>query len=403
LSTVTLRPERLFDGIVDHATEGAELELRDSTIARVGQHAESAQNVVDLPGTTALPGLIDCHSHICLSGYALDKFVATDIPQRTLDAVANGQLELRNGVTTVRDLGGSGAIGIRLRDSIESGRIVGPRIRTTVDMLAISGGHGYPMARQVDGADEFRKATREQFRAGADLIKVIATSGVAKPNEMPTQTQVTEDELQAVIDEARRAEKPAAIHAHTADGICLASRMGARSIEHATFLDDDVIAELVRSQTWVVPTIVVYKRMAEYAETDKLHPTLVDAAGFIMEQKMPRLAKAIAAGVRFAAGTDGGAPVVPHGMLPVEVELLAGAGMSNAAALKSATSNAAAVLGMDNLGVLRAGAQADIVVVRGDPTKDIRALRDVVLVIKGGAIVFDARATAQRPAEVIHA
>jgi imidazolonepropionase-like amidohydrolase len=357
---------------------------------------------VDLMEMTCLPGLMDMHTHLTSESsptrYA-DRFTDNEADV-ALQSVEYARETLAAGFTTVRDLGDSYNASIALRDAIDRGVIAGPRIYTSGKSLATTGGHadptngwradlmGEPGPRDgvLNGVAEAREAVRQRYKDGADLIKVTITGGVLSVAKSGMNPQFTTDEIEAVIETATDYEMHVAAHAHGAEGMKRAIRAGIHSIEHGTFMDDEVIEMMIENGTWFVPTISAGKFVAEKAEIDGFYPELVrPKAALIGPLMQETFGRAHAAGVRIAFGTDCG--VCYHGDNAAEFGFMVEAGMSPADALRSATLNAAELLGVeDEAGQLAAGFWADIIAVADDPLESVDTLTDVRFVMKGGTV-----------------
>ncbi|HTW05364.1 MAG TPA: amidohydrolase family protein [Streptosporangiaceae bacterium] len=361
----------------------ADVLIEQDSISEVGASLavpESAQ-VVELAGSAVLPGLIDVHTHLT-HGYA---GVVED--REAGQGVRSGfqaLRALRAGLTTVRELGSYRQADIALRDAIRAGRTLGPRMLCAGTYLTITGGHGHPKGRAADGPAEVRRAVREQFLAGADLIKVMCSGGAAREDESPDASQFTPEEIDAIVDEAGLAGRPVAAHAHPARSIKWALQAGAYSIEHGTFLDDECCDLLAERRAFLVPTLNVYKTLAQSTQW----PHLRERAAFLYERKLGTFRRGVQRGVTWAVGSD------TSMFLPIEdfhKELTAiseALELEPAAVLQAATKGNAALLGLDRLGEIAPGYLADLIVVAdGDPTRDLAAVRNVRYTIAAGRLI----------------
>ncbi len=383
---------------VDRGTriEPAVLVVRDGRIVEVNPVAPPGDaRILELPGITLVPGLIDCHVHLTFDidpGFQL-RAVRETIADAALRGARNGKRTLEAGFTTVRNVGAAGFSDVALMRAIDQGFVPGPRIVPAGHSLGITGGHaditgfapgileGGPEQGIADGVDECIKAVRYQIKHGAQVIKVCATAGVLSFEGSVGAQQFSTEELVAIVTEATRHGVKVAAHAHGDEGILAAVRAGVASIEHGSMLTDEIIAEMKKRGTWLVPT----SYLVDALQIDQLPPPLQRKARLIMPLARASLAKAIAAQVPIAFGTD--AAVFPHGDNAHEFAVYVKCGMTPAAALRTATSNAAALLGTDDRGRIAAGKLADLVGVVGDPLQDIRLLERVAFVMKGGEIV----------------
>jgi imidazolonepropionase-like amidohydrolase len=364
--------------------------------------AQNTDNVIDLKTKTVMPGWIDMHVHI-ESETSKDQFVKR--MQNTMADVAYEAQRIANvtlmaGFTTVRDLGGTG-VNISLRNAINKGLVVGPRIFTSGKTLATTGGHGDPsngvnnstykmpdemLNGVVDSPEEGRQAVRQRYKDGVDCIKITATGGVLSIAKSGKAPQFTEDEISAIVSTAKDYGFHVAAHAHGAEGMKRAIRAGVTTIEHGTFMDDEAIELFKKYGTYYVPTIIAGKTVGDSAKIKGYyHPLVVPKAIETSKQIQETFAKAYKAGVKVAFGTDAG--VFPHGYNAKEFMYMTEAGMPMMEAIKAATIVNAEVLGMkDQLGSIEKGKLADIVAIDGDPLKDAKAMMNVIFVMKEGKI-----------------
>ena len=376
-----LRGGRVFGG--DGVLRPADVLIRDDTIISVGPQLEApvAARVVELGGRPVLPGLIDAHTHLT-HGYpasVVDREAAQGVraPFQALRA-------LRSGITTVRELGSYRQVDIALRDAIRAGRVLGPRMLCAGMYLTITGGHGHPKGRAADGPVEVRRAVREQFLAGADLIKVMCSGGAARSDESADASQYTQDEISAIVDEAALAGRRVAAHAHPTRSIKWALQAGAYSIEHGTFLDDECCDLMAERGAFLVPTLNVYKTIA----ASEQWPHLRERAASLLEHKTKTFRRAAERGVNWAVGSD------TSMFLPIEEYGEELAAISDALEIEpsevisAATKGNASLLGLDRLGEIVPGKVADLVVfAEGDPTRDLAALKSVRYTITGGLLI----------------
>jgi len=349
--------------------------------------------VLDLGGLTLLPGLINCHAHLCLSGEADPARTLADesYAATVVNAVARARRTVEAGVTTVRDLGGREYAEIAVRDGVRAGLIAGPRVMCAGRAVCITGGHGWQMlGRQADGPDDLRRAVREQLRAGADVIKLIATGGVMTPGVDPRAPQLTLDELRAGVDEAHRARRRAAAHAMADEGIAWCLDAGIDTIEHGVFLTEALAARMARQGTALVPTLVAPHAIVEGGIAAGIPEFAVKKSAALRERHLESFRLALTAGVMIAAGTDAGTPLNAHGTIVPELALMVMAGMAPVQALAAATSVAAQVLGIaDERGRIEPGLAADLIAVEGDPASDVKALDAIRLVVADGRTVLN--------------
>jgi imidazolonepropionase-like amidohydrolase len=347
--------------------------------------------VVDLGGLTLLPGLFNCHTHLCLSGVAdpARALAQESYPTTVIQATLRARHSVEAGVTTIRDLGGRDYAEIAVRDAVRAGLIPGPRILAAGRGVCMTGGHGWQMlARQADGADEVRKAVREQLRAGADVIKLLATGGVMTPGVDPSAAQLTVDELRAGVEEAHKARRKAAAHAQAEDGIAFCLEAGIDTIEHGIFLTEALAARMAAQGTALVATLIAPHAIVEGGTAAGIPEFAVKKSASVRDRHLESFRLAIRAGVRIAAGTDAGTPLNPHGTIVPELMLMAGAGMPPLDVIRAATSLAAAATGLDDeTGRIAPGLAADLLAVEGNPAESLKALDAVRVVIADGRTV----------------
>ena len=375
------------------------------TAVEEGFRAPAAgDTVVDLSTLTVLPGLIDLHTHLTteLSPTAYLERFQLDGPDLALQGAHHARRTLEAGFTTVRDLGDSFDASIALRDAVDRGWVPGPRIVTAGKSLATTGGHADPtnglrpdlVARPpgpedgiVNSVDEAARAVRARYQSGADCIKITATGGVLSLAANAHNPQFSEELIRAVVETARDYGFHVAAHAHGAEGMKRAIRAGVSTVEHGTFMDDEVIALMKEHGIVFVPTLLAGRFVAEKAEEPGYFPPVVrPKARAVGPQIQATVARAWKAGVRIGFGTDSG--VSPHGGNAREFGLMVEAGMPPLEAIRAATLVAAEVIGRgDRLGRIAPGYLADLVAVEGDPLADVRTLERAAVVVKGGAVV----------------
>jgi imidazolonepropionase-like amidohydrolase len=353
-----------------------------------GDVPEKADPVIDATGLTALPGMGQMHGHFSSYLHTMDTAPVNAQPDtlKAIQAVAFARNALLAGITMWREVGAHADIDLQLKRAVETGVVIGPRMLVAGRWIGAPGGHGSTLnTLQISGPERLRETVRQQVARGADGIKLIASGGVMDASEDPFRMEFTEDELQAGIGEANRAGKWVAVHSHPATSTRAAIKAGARSIEHATELPDDVIKLLLRHDVFIVPTFAAYYKLSHEGLDIGLDRGLVDLAYRVWDRKIQYFQRAVSAGVKFATGTDTGAPRVFHYELALELELMVRVGLSPEAALRSATASCAELMGWaDRLGTLTAGKEADIVLIEGDPLKQISVVRNVRHVFKAG-------------------
>lgn len=402
-AVVAIQAGRLVDG-VSTSPRGA------STVIVTGDRITSVENgfvtppgarVIDLRTSTVLPGLIDSHTHITMEGTG--NAVVRAATETPLDAAVKSTVYARRtlmaGFTTIRNVGAGGGADVALKRAIDAGTVAGPRIWTARTTISITGGHGDQgglrpdlwvpptwMDGIVDGPDEARKAVRYQHKYGADLIKITATGGVLSIGDSGDAQQFSDAEMEAIVETAHLLGIKVAAHAHGKQGIIAAIRAGVDSIEHGTYADDEAFAAFKAHGTYLVPTIIAGKTVAEMATVPgHFHPTVQAKAERIGPLIQDMFRRAHAAGVKIAFGTDSG--VSNHGDNAREFGYMVEAGMSPMEAILSATRGAADLLGAsDRIGSIQAERLADVIAVAGDPLTDVGELRRITFVMKGGVV-----------------
>jgi len=396
---------RLIDGVGDKPRPGVTLVIVENRIdaVRAGLVEPGPEDeLIDLSDYTVLPGLMDMHTHLS-SQQGPDSYL-NRFQQEEADyaykSAGYARANLMAGFTTVRDLGDRYNVTVALKKAIARGDVVGPRVYTAAKSIATTGGHadptngwseahaGDPGPREgvVNGPVDAAKAVRQRYKDGADLIKITATAGVLSQASSGDNTQFTDEELKAIVETAADYGYRVAAHAHGAEGMRRAVMAGVYSIEHGTYMDDEIMALMKERGTYLVPTLLAGNWITEQSAIDGALPEVVRAkAAVIGPQMIKTFARAYRAGVPVVFGTDTG--VSAHGDNAGEFALLVEAGVPPMAAIRMATSGAAKFLGEEQrLGRIRAGWLADIVAVPGDPLVDITAMESVAFVMKNGVV-----------------
>ncbi len=405
---VVIRAGRLVDVVAGVVRSAKLVTIRGDRIESVsddGGGVPDGADVLDLSDFTVLPGLIDCHAHLIGeldSGHGYAGLVQRSAAQEALSGVRNARDTIRAGFTTVRDVGTFRAlVDVALRDAIDAGDVLGPRMRCAGAYVTCSGGGGdvTGLAPDVDevvprdlrfgvanSVDEVRAAVRRILHGGADFIKVIATGAVLTEGTDPGAPEFSEAEIRAAVEEASLYGTHVAAHAHGAEGIKRAVRAGVRSIEHGSLMDDEAIGLMARSGTYLVADVWDGDWIAEQGRAQGWSEAVLRKNDETTEAQRQGFAKCVEAGVRLAFGTDSG--VYPHGMNARQFAYQVKYGMTPMQAIQSATSVAAELLGwQDRVGAIEPGRLADLIAVRADPLEDVDALTEVEVVIKGGEIV----------------
>lgn len=365
--------------------------------------APANARTIDLSNATVLPGLIDSHVHLT-GDIQRPELANYSLPLKTLMGAKNARITLEAGFTTVRNVGSPGYSDVALRDAINLGDVVGPRVLASGPALTQTGGHGdnniLPPELQVtaegvvDGVPEAMRKTRLFIKYGADVIKVFATGGVMSKGDSPAEESFSDEELRAIVTEAHRLGKKVAAHAHGASGIKQAILAGVDSIEHGSYINDEIVQLMKEKQVWLVPTMYLTYWTPEYMEKTGVRAYSLEKAKTVSRAGQNNVSRAIKAGVPVAFGTD--AAVYPHGLNGREFGVLVKLGMSPIQAIQAATVNAAKLIGWaDRVGAIEPGFFADIIAVSGDPLKDITVLERVDFVMKDGQIIKNKFANAQ--------
>jgi imidazolonepropionase-like amidohydrolase len=398
-----LKAARLFDGKAMHAP--GVLVLRGERIASFNAgDAGSDATVVELGDATIMPGLIDCHTHVApfvvASHYLVQPGRSSDnVGEAAIYGVRNAQAMLRNGFTTVRDVGGGWGIDIAVRDAIDEGVVTGPKIYCAGPALSITGGHGdandLPDFVHEDETIEtgiafgpygFREKVREHVKRHVDVIKILATGGVLSYGDVWDIPQMNLDEIQAVVDESEKFQRKVAAHCHGDKGIAMAVDGGVHSIEHCTGVGEATLAKMQQRGTHLVPTIWALDSILQPGNPMHIPAGSVQKAEYAATIRNAGMQRAIASSVTITYGTDAG--VFPHRENNKDFALLASMGMRPLDVLRGATANAAALIGSNDRGVLAPGKLADVVVFNGDPSREIALIeKPPALVMLGGRTI----------------
>ncbi len=391
---LVLRDTHLWDGLSSDVRrcdvvcrDGRVAEITDPGAARAGDEDVA----LDLDGATVVPGLVDAHVHLVWSGGSDPVgLVDREGEQLTLlRAAGHARDQLRAGVTTVRDLGSNWDVAIHVARAIDRGAIEGPTVIAAGRTIIMTGGHDPFWGVPCDGTDAVVRGVRGQVAQGAEVIKTAATGGVygQAEGEEVGASELSYDELDALTSEAHRRGRKVAAHALGSEGIRNAVAAGVDTVEHGVFLTEDIVEWMARQGTVLCPTVAVYRRMAAGHAPDYAVAKALD----VVAAHRTSVTMALDAGIPVIAGTDAGAPGMPHPSLVDEIEALVDCGMSVLDALKAATSRAADALGRPTVGRVEPGSPADLLIVDGDPLSDPGVLRSVVGVVRHEQLVHETR------------
>jgi len=369
-----------------------DLLIEGKDILEVGNVACECANVVDVNGKTVMPGIINAHTHVLFDGDNPNSvgLLEKDTPSMVALRGSKNLLKLlRSGVTFFRDMGGRDHIDVDLRNARNQGIIDGPEFHVAGRVLTMTGGHIWMVGRQCDGPDEVRKAAREQLKAGVDLIKIVATGGVTSPGMEPGAPQFTFEEIRAAVEEAKKAGKKSATHANGYVGIMNAVKAGIDSVEHGIFLTDEIIEQMLKNGTYLVPTLLAPHAIFHGGLAAGIPAFAVEKTGRVIQTHIESFKKAYKAGIKIAMGPDTGTPLNRAGDTAIEIKLLVDNGMTAMDAILCSTRNAADLLGISQrYGTLEKGKAADFLVLGGDPLADIEVLsKKLEQVYKSGRLV----------------
>lgn len=391
MGNLFIRNGLLIDGYSDEPRPVKGIVIENGFIKEVCENTVpeiSKLGSIDATGCVILPGLIDSHVHLVWSGSdtptlenkgETESFIA-------LKALSVAQKFLRQGVTTVRDTASAGTTVMSLSKAINYGYVKGPRVISCGPAICMTGGHCWDsIGLEADGADATRSTARKLLREGVDFLKVMATGGMYSEGEDPGATQYNVDEMRAVVEEGHKVFKRTAAHAEGLEGIRNSIKAGVDSIEHGIYADEECLREMAEKGIYLVPTMIAFKA---YAEGDGvLPPSLVAKGKRVIKQHFAMLQNAIALNVKIATGTDCGGRNKPPHVYFEELKIMNKAGMSKMDVIKASSSVAAECLALNNVGKIKPGYAADILIAKNNPLNDLNYLKDLKYVIQAGKII----------------
>lgn len=403
-----LKNINLIDGTGKEVQQGVDIKIDHNVIAEIGKNL-TGDNIIEGNGQYLLPGMIDSHVHVMLEMEPLENRLSTPFSYNFYKAIDHLKRTVDAGVTTVRDALGAD---LGIKEAVNDGIILGPRLQISVNALTITGGHGdsytksgihlpllqddYPGMPNglCDGVNEVRKKAREMLRAGADVLKVHATGGVTSATDHPDYTQFSLEELKVIVEEAQfRNNRKVMAHAQGLQGVKQCIEAGIHSIEHGIYLDDEAVKLMKEKEMYLVPTLLAPLSVIEFAAELGMSENSINKSKQVMQDHIDSFKKAHQAGVKIAMGTDAG--VFKHGTNLRELELMVEHGMTEMEAIIASTKTAAECLGYDDeLGTIEIGKKADFILLDQNPLEDIAVLRDpqkIKVVSIDGKIVKDIR------------
>ncbi|OYR43712.1 amidohydrolase family protein [Halorubrum sp. Hd13] len=375
--------------VVDAAgSREADVAIADGEIVAVGDDVDDAGDVdeeIDAARKTVAPGLIDAHVHVMMDGRPdVSTAVSESDYAASYRAASNLRAAVEAGVTTVRDLGSRGTLALDAGEAVAEGELDGARVLACGRNVIMTGGHGNWFGREADGPAEVRKAAREQLKAGADVLKCMATGGVLTEGAVTGAPELTPEELAAFTDAAAPTDTPTAAHAHGEAGIKNAVEAGITSVEHGTFMDREAAEMMADRGTYWVPTASALRGIVDNGIEAGIPEDAVAKAEDAADRFDDAWDHALDADVPIAMGTDAGTPFNFFEDIPQELAYMVDYGLSPEAALEAATVNAADLLGLDDVGRVEEGYRADLVLLDADPTEDIEAWREPAAVFAAG-------------------
>ena len=391
MSTTYFTNGNIMD-VVNNKIFNGSIVVEDGVITAVGENIPCPERaeVVDFNGYTVSPGIFNCHTHICMDEKSDPTDLSSADARMTMKAIETCRTFIEHGVTFIRDVGASNYIDIAIRDAVKKGApFVSPEMVVSGKCICMTGGHGWTSGREADGPDDCRKAAREQLRAGADWVKVMATGGVLTKGVEPGSPQLSEEELRAAIEEAHKAGAKTCTHAQGMTGIKNALRAGIDSIEHGFYMDDWCFDWMKEHGTYYVPTLGAMYWIYVNGTEAGIADYAVRKVNAAFDAHKQTFYNAYKAGVKIALGTDVGTPFNGPEKTAYEMVLMEQAGMDPWDAIKTGTINAAELLDVkDTHGSIEVGKRANFTVYGGNPIEDMNHVMDCRMTVMGGKVVY---------------
>jgi imidazolonepropionase-like amidohydrolase len=385
--------KKLFDG--NKIIEDYYFIVEEDKIVEVGNRSDkkfsSTMKVVDMGEKVVTPGLMDCHIHIFGDPYNMHIKQIGNASPSTLTAIAINNLKelLSQGIVYIRDVGAPKSLGYEIRNLVKSGLVKGPDLKVAGEAICITGGHGYQISKECDGADEVRKAVRENIKQGADLIKIMVTGGITTPGPELAPCEMSMDEISVAVEEAHKKNRKVAVHTHGATGIKLCLEAGVDSIEHGLLMNEDLSKIAAEKGIFTVPTLSAPHFAAMYGMKNNPKSKSHEKSKSVIVVHNKNILNAYNNGAKIAMGTDSGTPFNGFDTALEELVLLNNIGISTENVFKISTKNSAELLEIaDTHGTLEAGKQATFVVFDNDPFIDINNIKGTKQVYKNGIRVF---------------